>query len=318
EPRRNQDIVLSCSGIESFAQSPYAYFLEKILGVRRPEEIIKDLSIWLDPKTRGVLLHDVFQSYGEKLKAASEYPDYENQKKLISGILKEKIEKLGEDVPIPGKAVFNREVANLMRDTDVFLEVSNSLEKPVFLEYEFGYRGKEKADICIGKDDEGRNVFISIAGKIDRIDEADINNYHVWDYKTGSSYSYEEEGYVCQGKQLQHILYARVFEKILRETNPDAKVSMCGYILPTEKGRNSGKGCIFRRDTDNEEKWQGALNCILELMAKGVYIFSDENIPFSNDEDIYGTRIERQNIKLKINNPENTVLEKWKELKNYK
>ena len=318
DPRKNQDIVLSCTGIESFAQSPYAYFLEKILGIRRPEEIKKDLSVWLDPKTRGVLLHDVFQSYGEKLAGTGENSDYGSQKKLISGILKEKIEKLREDVPIPGKAVFNREEASLMRDIDVFLEVSNSLAKPVFFEYEFGYGGKEKADIIIGRDDEDRDVFISIAGKIDRIDQAGINEYHVWDYKTGSSYSYEEEGYVCHGKQLQHILYARVFEKILRKTNPDAKVSVCGYILPTEKGRNSGKGCIFRRDTDNEKKWQGALDCILDLMARGVFIFSDESMPFSDDEDIYGSKTDRQNIKIKINNPENTVLEKWNALKNYK
>ena len=318
DPRKNRDIVLSCTGIESFAQSPYTYFLEKILGIRRPEEIKKDLSVWLDPKMRGVLLHDVFQSYGEKLAAPGEYTDYESQKKLIGSMLKEKIEKLREDVPIPGKAVFNREKTSLMRDIDVFLEVSNSLGKPVFLEYEFGYGGKEKAGISIGRDDEGREVFISIAGKIDRIDQSGINDYHVWDYKTGSSYSYEEEGYVCQGKQLQHILYARVFETILRKTNPDAKVSVCGYILPTEKGRNSGKGCIFRRNTDNEEKWQGALDCILELMSKGVFIFSDESMPFYDDEDIYGSKADRQNIKIKINNPENTVLEKWKELKNYK
>ena len=318
DPRKNKNIVLSCTGIESFAQSPYTYFLEKILGVKRPEEIKKDLSMWLDPKMRGVLLHDVFQSYSEKLKALDKYPDNENRKKLISTILNEKIEKFRAEVPTPGKAVFNQEVGNLARDIDVFLEVDDALGKPFLLEYEFGYGGKEKVSISIGKDQEGNDAFISIAGKIDRVDEADINNYHVWDYKTGSSYSYDEEGYACQGRQLQHILYAKVIEKILQNTNPDAIVSMCGYILPTEKGRSSGKGCIFKRNADEKEKWQGALNCILELMARGVFIFSDESMPFFDDEDIYGSKSDKQNIKAKINDAENTVLEKWKELKNFK
>ena len=113
-------------------------------------------------------------------------------------------------------------------------------------------------------------------------------------------------------------MYAKVIEKILQKTNPDATVSMCGYILPTEKGRSSGKGCIFKRNADEKEKWQGALNCILELMARGVFIFSDESMPFFDDEDIYGSKSDKQNIKAKINDAENTVLEKWKELKNFK
>jgi ATP-dependent helicase/nuclease subunit B len=318
DPRKNKDIVLSCTGIESFAHSPYTYFLEKILGVRRPEEIKKDLSMWLDPKMRGLLLHDVFQSYSEKIKTLSGYPDLENRKKLISAILNEKIEKFRAEVPIPGKAVFNQEVINLARDIDVFLEVDAALGKPFLLEYEFGYGKNEKASICIGEDQEGNERSISIAGKIDRVDAADINDYHVWDYKTGSSYSYEEEGYASQGRQLQHILYAKVIEKILKKTNPDARVSICGYILPTEKGRSSGKGCVFKRNADEKEKWQDALNCILELMASGVFIFSDESMPFFDDEDIYGTKSDKQNIKAKINDAQNNILEKWKELKKIK
>ena len=110
--------------------------------------------------------------------------------------------------------------------------------------------GKEKTSINIGKDNDGNDIYVSIAGKIDRVDKADTDEYHVWDYKTGSSYSYEEDGYVCAGRQLQHILYAKVIENILKKTNPGAKVTTCGYILPTEKGRSSGKGCIFKRNTE--------------------------------------------------------------------
>ena len=318
DPRKHEDNILSCTGIESYAYSPYAYFLEKILNVKRPEEVKKDLAMWLDPMMRGSLLHEVFQSYMEKLKALKDYPDMAGQRIIINSILEGKVEKYREEVPIPGKAVFDQEVASLKRDLDVFLEVNKSLKKPHFLEYEFGYRGKEKVSISIGKDSEGNDMFVSISGKVDRVDKADTDDYHVWDYKTGSSYSYEEEGYVCAGRQLQHILYAKVIEKILKKTNPDAEVTMCGYILPTEKGRSSGKGCIFKRNTNEEEKWQGVLNCIFDLMSKGVFIFSDESMPFSDDEDIYGSKSDIQNIKAKINDPQNIILEKYRELKNYK
>ncbi|MHB1275479.1 MAG: PD-(D/E)XK nuclease family protein [Candidatus Humimicrobiaceae bacterium] len=318
DPRKHEDNILSCTGIESYAHSPYAYFLEKVLKVKRPEEIKKDLSLWLDPLMRGSLLHDVFQDYTEKLKTLNDYPDMADQRIIINSILKEKVEKYMEEVPIPGKAVFDQEVASLKRDLDIFLEINKSLKKPHFLEYEFGYKGKEKISINIGKDTYGNDIFVSIAGKIDRVDKADTDEYHVWDYKTGSSYSYEEEGYVCAGRQLQHILYAKVIENILKKTNPGAKVTTCGYIFPTEKGRSSGKGCIFKRNTEDDEKWQGVLNCIFDLMANGVFIFSDESMPFSDDDDIYGSKSDIANIKVKISNPENTVLEKWKELKNCK
>ena len=318
DPRKHEENILSCTGIESYAHSPYTYFLEKVLKIKRPEEIKKDISVWLDPMTRGSLLHDVFQAYMEKLKDLKDYPDMADQKKMINRILLEKIERYSEEVPIPGKAVFNQEVESLKRDIAVFIEVNRNLAKPHFLEYEFGYKGKEKASINIGKDNEGKDIYISIAGKIDRVDKAAMDEYHVWDYKTGSSYSYEEDGYVCAGRQLQHILYAKVIENILKKTNPKSKVTSCGYILPTEKGRSSGKGCIFKRNTDDDEKWQGVLNYIFDLMADGVFIFSDEGIPFNDDADIYGAKSDIDNIKAKINNPENTVLEKWRKLKKCK
>ncbi|MHB1346211.1 MAG: PD-(D/E)XK nuclease family protein, partial [Candidatus Humimicrobiaceae bacterium] len=318
DPRKNEDIILSCTGIESYAHSPYAYFLEKVLKIKRPEELKKDLGMWLDPMMRGSLLHDVFQSFMEKIKSLSVYPDFEKQRSMIRGILMEKIDRYIEEIPFPGEAVFKQEVESLKQDLDVFLEVNKDLKNPLFLEYEFGRFGKEKTNINIGKDSRGNDIRISIAGKIDRVDKAGTNEYHVWDYKTGSSYSYEEEGYVCGGRQLQHILYAKVIENILKKTDPDAKVTTCGYILPTQKGRNSGKGCIFKRNTEDDEKWQGVLSCIFDLMSKGIFILSDESMPFLDDEDIYGSKADIENIKAKINDPENTILEKYRELKNYK
>jgi len=85
---------------------------------------------------------------------------------------------------------------------------------------------------------------------------------------------------------------------------------------------NSGKGCIFERDPEQKEKWQGALNCILNLIANGVFIISDEENPsYIDDEDLYGSRSDKENIKRMLENEENKenkILSDYKRLKEFK
>ena len=314
DARENSKIVLSCTSIESYVQCPYGYFLEHILRARRPEETIKNLAMWLEPRYRGGLLHEVFQIFCSKLKNSKKYPDFKNQEKMINEILDSVIKKYKEEVPVPGDAVFKRECEDLKRDLKVFLEVNKKLKNPYFLEMEFGRRGKKPVRICIGKD-----RYIHLAGKVDRVDKAGENSYHVWDYKSGSAYPYNKEDYIAGGKQLQHILYAKVVEEVLKKDNPSSKVTKCGYILPTEKGMGSGKGYIFERDPSETDRWQEAINIILDLISEGLFIVSDEeNPPYLDDADIYGDKDLKVQIKQKIGNLQNEILSRWKELRNYK
>ena len=314
DPRKNDNIVLSCSRIELFAECPFAYFIEYILSASRPEETKKDLSGWLDVMQRGSLLHEVFQKFVYKLKNTKKVPNTCIQQKTINKILDGTVEKYRQEVPISNIAVFRHEYKQLKRDLIVFLKVNEELGSPCFLEMEFGYRGRSPVKVYIGG-----GSYINLAGKVDRVDRVDENNYHVWDYKTGSAYSYNKEAYVAGGTQMQHILYAKAVEEILKKTNPSAKVTKSGYVLPTEKGRKSGKGHLFIRDTSETKKWQGALNIMLDLISRGVFIVSDEeNPPYLDDTDIYGDINTKLNIKVKIKNPDNKVIGRWKELKNYK
>ncbi len=118
---------------------------------------------------------------------------------------------------------------------------------------------------------------------------------------------------------MQHVLYAKIVEEILKSKNPDSKVTKCGYIFPTQKGMDSGKGCIIERDPGREEQWQEALGYILDLISEGVFIISDEsNPPYADDDDIYGGPAEKKGMKEKLKNPANTMLEKWNLLKKLK
>ena len=316
DPRKNKNFVLACTSIEFYAQSPYAFFLKHILKIERPEEIKKDLTLWLDSKSRGSLLHEIFQLFIKKLISMESYPDIESQRKIMNKVLADAIEKYKDEIPFPSKAVFTREVNKLKKDVNVFIDVNAKLGIPQLLEYEFGYNNEEPVRISIGN-----NTHIYIKGKIDRVDmDKDLSDtFHVWDYKTGSLYGYEEGGYVNKGKQIQHVLYAKVVEELLKNKNPNYRVSKCGYIFPTQKGRDSGKGCILARNPYEDEKWQEALSCILDLIANGIFIYSEEeNPPYIDDEDIYGTKTNKKNISEKIKDSENLVLEKLKRLREFK
>ncbi len=308
DPRKNKDMVLSCSGLETYAECPYRFFLEYILKVRRPEEVERNSLQWLDPAQRGSLLHEVFQSFVKKLKDLKSVPDIESQKKIINRILEKIIKKYIEIIPIPGEASYRSEVEALRRDLEIFIEINSNLESPHLLEYSFGYGKDKPVEICIGKE-----TYIRIKGKVDRVD-IDRNGYlYVWDYKTGSAYSFEKDGYISKGRQLQHILYAIVVEK-----NIGKNCKVCGYILPTEKGISSGKGYLFMRDPRATERWQEGLSCILDLISNGIFIISDEeNPPYIDDTDIYGTKEEKKLIKEKIKNSENSLLKKWNDLKDF-
>ncbi len=311
DPRKNADFILSCSSIESYAYCPFAFFLEYVLRVRRPEETERDYARWLAPKDRGSLLHEVFHSYAEKVKKTGR-PDRKKQVQLIYNILDQAVARYAEEVPVAGEAVFAHEIEDLRRDLQVFLDIDNKyLHTPYLLEYEFGYRGKQPVKVGIGY-----GQYIHIAGKVDRVDVSG-QGYQVWDYKGGSAFAYHADAYIDRGRQVQHILYAKVVEQVIKKEDPGAKVTACGYILPTERGRASGKGCVFRRDPCADHQWQQALHCLFDLMASGVFIRSEEaNPPYLDDEDIYGTEQEKVFIKVKVEHSEK--LENWKRLKEFK
>jgi ATP-dependent helicase/nuclease subunit B len=314
DPRQNKDFILSCTAIEQYVQSPYAFFIRNILNIKRPEEMKRDNSFWLDAAQRGSLLHEVYDGFIKTLLAMGKIPDGDSQKRIIGKVLQDAIERYADEVPVPALSVFYREVATLERDIDVFIHVNKELENACFSELLFGYSGREPVKICLGNEDA-----IHIKGKIDRVDIDQQGHYHVWDYKTGSTYAYEQDAYVSGGRQFQHILYAKAFEGIVKDQSKETKVTKCGYIFPTERGRDAAKGFIFARDPLAAEKWQKPLQLLLDLMAGGLFMISDEeDPPYIDDEDLYGSKKEKQDMKLKISQSQDPLIEKWRLLREFK
>lgn len=314
DPRENKDMVMSCSRLESAAKCPFAYFLENVLKIRKPEEREKDPASWLDSLERGSLLHEVYQEVGKYIIGKKWPGDRKDCEKLVENILNAVIKLYKEEIPPPGDVIFKNECAQLKRDMKVFLHMNDQLgTEPAQCEIVFGEEKENAARIPVG---EGKNI--SLRGRMDRIDKAGESEYHVWDYKTGSAFSFEENEYVKAGQQLQHSLYAAAAQELLEKKDKSAHVTKSGYLLPTEKGTKDGKGGVFARSPREKEKWQGALNKLLDLIASGTFIVSKKGMcKFCDYIDVCGRETAQQQISMKLQNESNEALNAWKELQEY-
>ena len=315
DPRVNKSLVMSCSRIETIAKCPFAYFLKYLLGVSKPDESQKDLTIWIDSAQKGTLLHEVFRRFIEKVSQEKKELSFDQQKQIIIGILENTVQEFKEEIPPPSEVVFQNELTQLKRDVEVFLKINESLEtKPVKWEISFGDKEEIKVSIPLSSDSE-----ISLRGRIDRIDQVKTSEYHVWDYKTGSSYEFDESHYINQGTQLQHSLYAVAAEKILQVDDKKAKVTISGYLLPTEKGTRDGKGGKFPKNTTLREKWQEAMNIIFDIVKAGAFMRSDceDGCKFCDYAEVCGGDNSKIQIQLKLKQNTSKELQLWQKLKEY-
>ncbi len=278
DPRKNKDIVMSCSRIEYLASCPYAYFLKYVLGLYPLEEVISDRFCWLDALSRGSLLHEIYYQFMRTVKEKGERVKADVHRKLIFKIADRLIAKYKELVPPPSEAVFEQEVQDIYNCCEVFLNAEEQLTdiRPAFFEVPFGYgvdAVKECGGIGLANPIEIKltaDTGFRLMGKIDRIDKNSDGTYTVWDYKTGSTYGYEDNKFLDKGRQIQHALYALAAEEIIKAkvTKEDIKVKYSGYCFPTVKG----EGQRIIRNQGNKGAVIEVLNCLFDILATGSFI----------------------------------------------
>jgi RecB family exonuclease len=274
--------VFSCSQIEYLASCPFAYFLKYVLRVRPPEEIIFDPSRWLDPLTRGILLHTIFCDFMRQVKDQGELLDVVRQQNLIHRLAKELIDIYKRKMPPPSELVFQSEVDEILDCCTIFLVTEAHRDSvPLFFEVPFGLGAEEVAKAGCGlaepiSVDLGQGRSFLFRGKIDRIDQLEQGIYCVWDYKTGSARDYGEQLYFNQGRQIQHALYAIAAEEILKKVLPDTSpmVKYAGYLFPSIRGE--GKQVV--RPAGKQKMLVGLLNTLLEILENGTFVASHEGL----------------------------------------
>ncbi len=280
DPRENKDMIMSCSRIEYLAGCPFAYFLRYVLKIYPPEQITYDPGRWLDALDRGSLLHDLFYKFMCKVKADKEIPSLSGHRKMMMEMADELITNYKRLVPPPNDVVFKREAAEIYTCCEMFLtlEESQTDGSPEFFEVPFGFgTGAAKEAGCgladpveVKLDDD---TGFLLRGKVDRIDRVRDGVYHVWDYKTGSTYGFDDHKHLCGGRQVQHALYAIAVEDLLKGlmSGETPRVELSGYYFPTEKGEGQK---VARQQSDRSSVFQ-VLNHLFDLLASGCFIAAD-------------------------------------------
>nr|WP_279323334.1 PD-(D/E)XK nuclease family protein [Salinibacter grassmerensis] len=228
---------MSAGRLETFAETPYLYFLQYVLGVEPLDEPALDDEPWLNALRRGSILHATFEAFMTTLRERDVPPAPEHEP-LLEDTLRAAFETEAEKVAPPSDVVEEAAFRRLREDALVFLRGETEhcrTHAPLYHEVGFGYgpyRRDEEDFGAVTIPVEGREM--SLRGRIDRVDRRPDGTLAVWDYKTGRASSFEEGDPVADGAQLQWALYAYALATLTDET-----VGASGYYFPTTRERGT-------------------------------------------------------------------------------
>ncbi|MCX7763117.1 MAG: exodeoxyribonuclease V subunit gamma [Candidatus Kryptonium sp.] len=286
------DKIFSISQIETYAKCPYRYFVERVLTLKKIEEIEE----FITPIERGILYHEVlYKFYTEWSKREKSIRKNENEAiQLIEKIAREKSKEF--EVNHPLWEIEKRELIRSMINFVKEESKSDSSFKPTYFEVAFGPKVGARRNI-----DENLSTIepiqlgkVKIQGKIDRIDVGDAG-FIICDYKTGKSrISFNQ---VEKGIHLQIPLYIKIAEEIFNQKGKSIK-GLGGYsyivrgnvervdVMIQEKiktkKKNSSK--VFNQD-DFKLKIEEAVNKVNEFVDKitnGIFNLTEHDDEIQN------------------------------------
>ncbi len=272
--------VVSASRLESLARCPYRYFLRYVLRADPPEEVLEAPSRWLSPLEFGLFLHDVFREFMETAAARGERPDVTKHTPLLHELLDRRVDAQRDICPVENEAAFRADRAHLLRSADVFLASESKREAPVPAGFEVSFGlGKEG-----GLNRPGpvplqlsERSHLLLRGQIDRIDRVE-GGHEIWDYKTGSASTYDEQDLLRNGTHLQWALYACALEVLVAGKGLPPRVVSSGYFFASDRehGRRISNRPPSVRDLGH------ILEPILDLAAQGCFyhIQKENQCPF--------------------------------------
>ena len=262
------DTLQSASGLERFAACPFGYYLQKGLGLEAPEEDGPDPDVWLDPMSRGDLLHRIYSGFLRLLRAEGRRPA-ESDWNVLWTIAEQRLDEFRREIPPLSESVYKAEIDQLERDLRLFLKLEAERRdvQTVAVEVPFGF-GEPDPEEPLSRSDPvliqiGGSQQIRVRGRIDRIDRRRDGSYEVIDYKTGTLWRPHFRNEFDRGTLLQHAIYAEAARNIL---GPKARVAQSSYYFCTEKGW----GEWIRKPGQLDAK--PVLAAIAEAMGAGAFL----------------------------------------------
>ncbi len=267
---------VSASRIERLARTPYLYFLQDVLGVRALEEPALDDTAWLDARQRGQVLHDTFRRFMQ------EQPNPtgdEEEARTLRDVLHTRIDEEKALMAPPNGFIEDATRRSLEADALVFLRAEQVRDEgtPHAFEWGFGlpaHRRMEQdaeaaASIAIGE------TSLKLRGRIDRIDWHADGSYSIWDYKSGSSYRYDETDPLQGGQTIQWALYAYALEALAGAT-----VRQAGYFFTST--REMGRRIAFS-PAPYRDAVQAILAHLIAMARTGSFPMNPDGYAWSHD-----------------------------------
>lgn len=209
---------LSPTRLERYAECPFRFYAEKVLGLKPVEEETPELQ----PKDRGNLIHYVFERFYMRCmedfrKAVTDAGHERHLKKIIGELLDEVIAENGDILsrtarglhPLQRSTMFTMIWQVIRMELGLARNISLPLYPKQF-EWAFGTSAADTLKIPI----DGESPAL-VGGRIDRIDTDDNDSrFLIIDYKTGSSVG-PVKNEIMHGLHLQLPLYIEAARRFL-------------------------------------------------------------------------------------------------------
>ena len=205
--------AVSPTRLETWARSPFDYFMEHVLRVEvpeRPEEVYE-----ISPLERGSLVHEVLDQFFKEVLDRADGAPFRN---TWSATDRARLRAIGERhcdeyeaLGVTGRRVFwQRDRARILVELDRFLDADTVQRDEQGLatlatELRFGLPGATLPELEVLLSD-GRAVHLR--GAADRVDRADDGTLWVIDYKTGKPFVLDHADPCTAGRRLQLPVYA--------------------------------------------------------------------------------------------------------------
>lgn len=326
DPRSPDGPVLSATALETLGRCPLDFFLRYVLGLEPPRDRQVDPDVWLDPPTRGALLHHVFHDLMCQLSDSGLLPCFARDETLALGLLERHVGAVRSRQPPPSGDSFQRELAQMQQVVRIFLREEEALCRqslPLYFEVAVGTRRTGRGTLL---DTPGPAELalpgggtVRARGSIDRVDRLPDGEgrFSVWDYKTGGSGWYLEQDPFRQGRQVQSALYLALAQARLREkVAPGARVVSFGYFFPGTREFGRRVSWSFDLLADG----MGMVEELCTLMAAGCFPPSDraDELARSGFSAAIGLVEEvSAAMRTKLENPDNEVLGPLRRLREY-
>lgn len=243
DPTRPDAPPISASRLETAGACPLRFFFRHGLQVAPPEEPDIDPDRWLDARSFGVLVHEVFREFLQQLRDDSSLdspqPDFERDHERLASILQAAVERWRTRIPPPNEPSFRIQYWQLVQTCRIFLQEESEFcrsSRPQYFEVAIGFPQADPTPLDHLEPiplmlPNGRTI--RVRGQVDRIDQrVRTGQFAVWDYKTGSGADYKQSVPFQQGRKVQSTLYMQMMQVLLQEQlDPSALVERFGYFF---------------------------------------------------------------------------------------